>query len=78
MSLNVKRLMLGVLSAVFGIAVTAFVIYAYIPIPFNYHLGFGTTPEKFAYSNVILLFLSMSGLAAIWLDYFMQTDLLKR
>lgn len=84
MSLNNKRLILGLISSVFGIAVTVGVIYLRIPIPGTdallgsvYHIGFGTTPEKFAYSNVILLFLSTAALMAIWLDYFMKTDLLK-
>lgn len=84
MSLNNKRLILGLISSVVGLAVTVGVIYLHIPIPGSdvllgsvYHIGFGTTPEKFAYSNVILLFLSTAALMAIWLDYFMKTDLLK-
>lgn len=84
MSLNTKRLLLGLIASAVGLAVTAGIIYLRIPIPGSdvllgsvYHFGFGTTPEKFAYSNVILLFLSTAALAAIWLDYFMKTDLLK-
>jgi hypothetical protein len=85
MNLQTKRIVLAVISLVFGLAMTAGIIYLYIPIPditdFSrtaFHIGFGTTPESFAYSNVILLFLSMAILAAIWLDYFLDTQILKK
>ncbi len=62
-----KRVILWVLSALFGAAVTAGIIY----------VGFATTPERFAYSNVLLLFLSFGAVAFIWLDYLLKTDYLK-
>jgi hypothetical protein len=51
----------------FGAAVTAGIIF----------VGFATTPEHFAYSNVMLLFLSFGAVAFIWLDYLLKTDYLK-
>ncbi len=63
-----KRVILWIVSALFGAAITAGIIF----------VGFGTTPERFAYSNVLLLFLSFGAIAFIWLDYFLKTDYLKR
>lgn len=40
--------------------------------------GFQTTLDKFSISNAILVFLSMAGLAFIWLDYIFRTDYLRR
>jgi hypothetical protein len=37
---------------------------------------FDTTIEKFALSNVILVFLSSAGFIFIWLDYFFKTQYL--
>lgn len=65
--MDFKRLLVIALSLIVGMAVTAAVIY----------LGFQTTPEKFAYSNVLLLTLSVGGIAFIWLDYFLGTQFLK-
>ncbi|HRE27038.1 MAG TPA: hypothetical protein PK954_10425 [Anaerolineales bacterium] len=63
-----KRLILWIVSALFGAAMTVAIVY----------VGFATTPERFAYSNVLLLFLSFGAIAFIWLDYFLKTDYLKR
>lgn len=81
--MQTKRILVLLISAIIGAALTAFLIYAYIPLPFEdpilhiQHIGFGTTPEKFAYSNVLLLFLSFGGIAFIWLDYLLGTQFLK-
>ncbi|MCC7360187.1 MAG: hypothetical protein IT317_11955 [Anaerolineales bacterium] len=40
-------------------------------------LVFSTSFEFFAYSNVGLLFISIACIAAIWLDYFLDTKFLK-
>jgi hypothetical protein len=37
---------------------------------------FDTTIEKFALSNLILVFLSSAGFVFIWLDYFLKTEYL--
>lgn len=82
--MQAKRLIVLVGALVAGIALTALIIYGNIPLPFVIpglnitHIGFNTTPEKFAYSNVLLLVLSLGGIAFIWLDYFLDTQFLKR
>jgi hypothetical protein len=82
--MQAKRIAVIALSAVIGIALTAFVIYAAIPLPITLpflnigQIGFGTTPERFAYSNVMLLVLSLGGIAFIWLDYFLGTQFLRK
>ncbi len=82
--MQVKRLIVLVSALIVGIAVTALIIYGNIPLPIVIpglnitHIGFNTTPEKFAYSNVLLLVLSIGGIAFIWLDYFLDTQFLKR
>lgn len=79
-----KRIAVFAISAVFGLLVTAGIIYLKIPLPVAIpilniqNIGFGTDPYKFAYSNVLLLFLSTAGIAFIWLDYFLKTDFLKK
>ena len=75
--MTTKRAMVWVGSILFGAAVTAVVIFPDIQIG-PIAIGFGTTLEKFAYSNVLLLFLSIGSVAFIWLDYFLGTDYLKR
>jgi hypothetical protein len=78
-----KRLAVLGISLVIGIALTVFIIYAAIPLPFTIpflnikQIGFGTTAFKFAYSNVLLLVLSLGGIAFIWLDYALGTEFLK-
>jgi hypothetical protein len=39
---------------------------------------FNTTIEKFALSNVILVFLSIAGFGFVWLDFFLRTEYLSR
>jgi hypothetical protein len=38
---------------------------------------FDTTVEKFAFSNALLIFLSMGALAFIWLDFLFRTEYLR-
>ena len=59
-----------------GAALTYAVIYLRIPLgPVTF--GFGTNIAKFAYSNVALLFISLACVVGIWLDYFLDTKILK-
>ncbi|MBI4769863.1 MAG: hypothetical protein HY784_05465 [Chloroflexi bacterium] len=75
--MTAKRAAVWVLAALFGAAVTALVIYPHITLgPLT--IGFGTTAQKFAYSNVLLMFVSMGGLAFIWLDYLLGANYLKK
>ena len=76
MPMPLRRSIVWIVSLAFGLLVTLVIIYARIPLgPVT--LGFGTTVEKFAYSNVGLLFISSAGVAWIWLDYFLDTKFLK-
>jgi hypothetical protein len=82
--MQAKRLAVWIISALIGAGITAFIVYAHIPVPdpFNpgealFHLGFGTDAYKFALSNVALLFLSLGATAFIWLDYAFGTQYLK-
>ncbi len=67
MSLQTKRLIVFVASLVGGAVLSALIIY----------VGFGTTPEKFAYSNVFIMFISFFCIIGIWLDYFLGAQILK-
>lgn len=62
-----KRTLVLVLSLAIGTALSLAIIY----------LAFQTTLQKFAYTNVALLILSLSCLVGIWLDYFAGTNILK-
>lgn len=64
--MKVRRTLVWILSLLFGLAVTWGTITA-----------FGTTFEKFSESNSLLVFLSMGGLAFIWLDFVLMTEYLK-
>ena len=76
MPMQLRRSIVWVVALAFGLVVTLVIIYARIPLgPVT--IGFGTTAEKFAYSNVGLLFISAAGVAWIWLDYFLDTKYLK-
>jgi hypothetical protein len=66
-AMQIKRWIVILGSLLFGAAVTWAIIY----------VGFTTTFEFFAYSNVALLFISTACIAAIWLDYFLDTKFLK-
>lgn len=68
MNLQVKRIIVGVVSLAIGVALTALTIFVL----------FGTTLRDFAYSNVVLLFLSTASIAAIWLDYALGAEILKQ
>jgi hypothetical protein len=79
--MQTKRLIVIGVSLVVGALITAGIVYLNIPIgpleaPF-FVIGFGTTAERFAYSNVLLLVLSFGGIVFIWLDYFLNTRFLK-
>ena len=80
-SLNLKRTILVVISLAIGALVTWGIVYLNIPIgpadaPFI-AIGFGTNFRHFAYSNVAFLFISVACIVGIWLDYFMDTKILK-
>lgn len=66
--MQTKRILVIAISLIIGIVLTVGIIF----------VGFATTPEKFAYSNVLLLVLSLGGIAFIWLDYLLGTQFLKR
>ncbi len=82
-----KRLIVLGASLVTGALLTWVIIYANIQVlplirlgPLAVgpvFIGFGTSAEHFAYSNVVLLFLSIFSIAGIWLDYFLDTQILK-
>ncbi len=74
--MQIKRLILIAVSLVVAAVTTWVIVYAYIPLgPIT--IGFGTTFEHFAWSNVVLLFISVAGIMGIWLDYFLDTKFLK-
>lgn len=74
--MQIKRLILIAVSLLVGAVTTWVIVYAYIPLgPIT--IGFGTTFESFAWSNVVLLFISVAGIMGIWLDYFLDTKFLK-
>ena len=76
MPMQFRRILVWVVALVFGLVVTAVIIYARIPLgPVT--IGFGTNMADFAYSNVGLLFIAAAGVAWIWLDYFLDTKFLK-
>jgi hypothetical protein len=76
MPMPLRRSIVWIVSLVFGLVVTLVIIYARIPLgPVT--IGFGTSAQQFAYSNVGLLFISAAGVAWIWLDYFLDTKYLK-
>ncbi len=72
-----KRIIVWAGSVAFGVVSSAIVIFPDIQLG-PIAIGFGTTIEKFAYSNVLLLFLAMGSVGFIWLDYLLGTDYLKR
>ena len=74
--MTIKRWIVVVASVVIGVLLTYVIIYVHLALgPVT--LGFGSDVQKFAYSNVVLLFLSLAGVAGIWLDYFLGTQFLK-
>jgi hypothetical protein len=78
MTLQVRRIILAAVSVVVGVALTWAIIYLRIPIvPGALTFGFGTDAEHFALSNVALLALSIACIVGIWLDYFLDTKILK-
>jgi hypothetical protein len=76
MSLQLKRIILAVVCTAVGVGLTYAIIYLRIPLgPVTF--GFGTDVEHFALSNVVLLALSIACILGIWLDYFMDTKILR-
>lgn len=76
MSMQVRRLILAIISVGVGLLTTYIIIYARIPLgPVT--IGFGTDIEHFALSNVVLLALSVACMVGIWLDFFMDTKILR-
>jgi len=74
--MQIKRLLLIVISLLIGAGLSWVIIYARIPLgPVT--IGFGSDVEHFAYSNVGILFVSIVCIAGIWLDYFLDTKILK-
>ncbi len=74
--MTIKRWIVVIVSIVVAALLTYVVIYVHLPLgPVT--IGFGSTAQKFAYSNVVLLFLSLAGAIGIWLDYFLGTQFLK-
>lgn len=64
--MDIKRIIVFVVSAILGLAA-----------PFGLIAFFGTTPEKFAYSNIALVAISVASIIGIWLDYVLDTKILK-
>ena len=81
MSLQVKRSIIAAASILVGALLTWAIIYVYIPIgPADAPIlafGFGTNMKHFAYSNAVILFLSIGCIVGIWLDYFLGAEILK-
>jgi hypothetical protein len=76
MSLQVRRLIVLLGSAAVAAVLTWAVIYLRIPLgPVTF--GFGTDVDRFAMSNVVLLWISLASAIGIWLDYFLDTRFLK-
>jgi len=74
--MTIKRWIVVIASIVVAALLTYVVIYVHLPLgPVT--IGFGSDVAKFAYSNVVLLFLSLAGFFGIWLDYFLGTKFLK-
>ena len=74
--MQIKRVIVIVVSLLIGAALSWVIIYTRIPLgPVT--LGFGSDIEHFAYSNVGILFISIACIVAIWLDYFLDTKFLK-
>ena len=65
--MQTKRIIVFVVSAAAGVLANLGLIYGL----------FATTPEKFAYSNIALVFISVFCIVGIWLDYFLDTKILK-
>lgn len=67
MTLATKRIIVVVASLLIGALTTFLTIY----------VVFSTEPKDFAYSNVVLLFLSVASMAGIWLDLALDTQFLQ-
>jgi hypothetical protein len=64
--MNIRRAIVWGISIVFGAVSVAGVL-----------LAFNTTVEKFSFTGLLLIFLSLGSFAFIWLDYFLRTDYLR-
>ena len=65
--MQIKRLIVAVGSLAAGAGLTWLIVY----------VAFETDFIKFAISNVVILFVSLSCAVGIWLDYFLDTKILK-
>jgi hypothetical protein len=74
--MQTRRLIVVGVSLLIGAVATWVTIYLSIPLgPVT--IGFGTNAHDFAYSNVVILFISIACIVGIWLDYFLSTNILK-
>lgn len=74
--MQTKRLIVVGASLAVGAVLTWAIVYLSIPLgPVTF--GFGTNFRDFAYSNDFLLFISLASMAGIWLDYALDTQILK-
>ncbi len=74
--MQIKRLIVVGASLAVGAVLTWAIVYLSIPLgPVTF--GFGTNFHDFAYSNDFLLFISLACMAGIWLDYALDTRILK-
>lgn len=64
--MTARRILVWVLSLLFGLASALGVL-----------LAFGTTLERFSVTNAFLVVVSMGSLAFIWLDYFLKANYLR-
>ena len=69
--MRMKRWIVVAVSLIVGVVATGVIIYGPAPV------GFGTNAHDFAYSNVLLLFISIACIVGIWLDYFLGAQILK-
>lgn len=74
--MQTKRLIVYGVSLVVAAVLTWVIIYLYIPLG-PIVIGFGTDIKKFEYSFAALLFVSIAGIFGVWLDYFLDTQILK-
>jgi hypothetical protein len=74
--MTIRRWIVAVASLAIAALITYVIIYVRLPLgPVT--IGFGSDMAKFAYSNVVLLYISLAGFFGIWLDYFLGTKILK-
>jgi hypothetical protein len=65
--MQAKRIAIAVISLLIGVVTTALTVFVL----------FETSLAHFEYVNAFLLCVSIAGVIAIWLDYFLGTNILK-